>query len=564
MKRVILAALALAALVGCTNDVADTSLSSGSVVAQFSATSLISRVVTNSSTTSIWETGDEVGISCENGLQNIKYLAQIGESNTTFKVAVEGNEHLLPRTSEAKYSAYYPYGESVATNGYFTSDVSNQSDLGAIDFVVAKEYMSASESSPSVAFTFDHKLSKVIFSLYPKQTLTSFNVSNISLSGVTTVAHYNYTDGSKYDDTYTVDAIDIVDLEINAENNTVIATAIINPVALATDATLTITLDDNSTCSCAITLSPTAGYTYTFTAGMGYNYITLGDCTIDPWKDSVEGYIGDLLSSDIIYDGSEYEIYSAVGLQAFVNLVNGVNNDAGADYFDTGSGNFNFGTMHLEANAMLMRDIDLSTICGATINGGTSWTPIGNSTNHYTGEFNGGEFEVSGLYINASGSDYQGLFGYTSGATISTLGVLGSVTGRDYVGGVVGYNSISSEITNCYNRVAVSGNQYVGGIAGHNASSTITRCYSASSVNAASDVGGVVGCNVGGSVSCCYYDTDIIGYTPSTAVGNTADVDTDVCGYGTSVMQSSTVLGYLNSGTTDWVITDSYPVLNRE
>ena len=64
--------------------------------------------------------------------------------------------------------------------------------------------------------------------------------------------------------------------------------------------------------------------------------------------------------------------------------------------------------------------------------------------------------ETGVLYINASGGDKQGLFGYVSGGTIENLGVDGGVTGKTDVGGVVGYND-KGTVQNCYNTAAVSG-----------------------------------------------------------------------------------------------------------
>lgn len=40
-----------------------------------------------------------------------------------------------------------------------------------------------------------------------------------------------------------------------------------------------------------------------------------------------------------------------------------------------------------DANAILIRDIDLSSVCGAEID---NWTPIGTSDTRYIGTFDGG------------------------------------------------------------------------------------------------------------------------------------------------------------------------------
>ena len=216
----------------------------------------------------------------------------------------------------------------------------------------------------------------------------------------------------------------------------------------------------------------------------------------------------------------EYQIYTADDLKEFAAIVNGT-----AEGID----------QNTSANAKLMNDIDLTSVCSEEE--GVSWTPIGNSYNNaYTGTFNGDGHTISGLYINRS-ADYQGLFGYLSTdsdntGTVQNLSVSGSVKGNDYVGGiagqnngnvincafsgsvsgnssvggVVGYNSSSGTVKNCYNTGAVSGSgNYVGGVVGYNGG-TVENCYNTGAVNSSSNqVGGVVGYNdLGASVDNCY------------------------------------------------------------
>ncbi|MDD4848529.1 MAG: hypothetical protein PHR53_07195, partial [Bacteroidales bacterium] len=72
----------------------------------------------------------------------------------------------------------------------------------------------------------------------------------------------------------------------------------------------------------------------------------------------------------------------------------------------------------------LTADLDLSSVCGASVGSGTSWTPIGNNTNRFKGHFHGGGHSISNLYINAPTSDYQGLFGYMYGGSIDSLNLV--------------------------------------------------------------------------------------------------------------------------------------------
>ena len=211
-----------------------------------------------------------------------------------------------------------------------------------------------------------------------------------------------------------------------------------------------------------------------------------------------------------------YKIATAEELREFAQRVNGTDDNSA----DPG------------AHAKLMNDIDLSEICGENVDGqSVSWTPIGTSSSRYTGTFDGDGHTISGLYINNSRADYQGLFGYVgTGGTVKDLTVSGSVKGDNYVGGVVGYN-ISSTVENCYNTVTVTGtNDCVGGVVGYNNGGTVENCYNTGEVSGPdsgnsvidSYVGGVVGQNFGGTVENCYNTGKVSG--PDSSNSSTSDV----------------------------------------
>ena len=166
------------------------------------------------------------------------------------------------------------------------------------------------------------------------------------------------------------------------------------------------------------------------------------------------------------------------------------------------------------AHAKLMNNIDLN---GSVTN---QWTPIGTSSSQYTGNFNGQNFKISGLYINTN-TDYQGLFGYVgTNGKIENLTVSGSVSGSNYVGGIVGYNQYGT-VESCTNtgNASVSGSSYVGGVAGRN-DGTVRNCYNTASVSGDSTIGGVVGYN-GDTVTNCYNtgSVSVVGTGSSSVTG---------------------------------------------
>ena len=104
---------------------------------------------------------------------------------------------------------------------------------------------------------------------------------------------------------------------------------------------------------------------------------------------------------------------------------------------------------------------------------GTGFIPIGRGYPPilgFCGNFNGGNNKISNLYINNSEEDYKGLFGECFyGMYVKNLELEGEITGKNLVGGIVGYvagNGSSSGIENCIVNCTIKGRSMVGGIIG--------------------------------------------------------------------------------------------------
>jgi len=110
----------------------------------------------------------------------------------------------------------------------------------------------------------------------------------------------------------------------------------------------------------------------------------------------------------------------------------------------------------------------------------------------------------NGLNVTGDLVTYTGgIVGYSSGSqfTHEYLINIGSVSGANYVGGLIGssQSSSSSSISNSYNSGSVSGNSYVGGLLGFissSISSSINNSYNSGEVSGTSNyVGGLIGCS---------------------------------------------------------------------
>ena len=111
--------------------------------------------------------------------------------------------------------------------------------------------------------------------------------------------------------------------------------------------------------------------------------------------------------------GGNYTISTAAQMKALAETVNGGETYAGTTF-------------------TLIDNIDLSTVCGAKLNDGTSWEPIGTRANPFTGIFNGDGHKITNLYITSIGMESaRALFGYVYG-TIKNLNVDGNVAGGDF------------------------------------------------------------------------------------------------------------------------------------
>lgn len=155
----------------------------------------------------------------------------------------------------------------------------------------------------------------------------------------------------------------------------------------------------------------------------------------------------------------------------------------------------------LSGNYVLGADIDASATAGW--HGGAGFMPIGgnNTSNNFTGKFDGGGHTISNLTIRRPSDVYIGLFGTTGeGAVVKNVNLNGgSVTGWERVGALIG-RSIRSDIKYASSSVDVAARNslgYVGGLVGENIRSIITHSYATGAVSGETYVGGLVGENSG-------------------------------------------------------------------
>ena len=130
---------------------------------------------------------------------------------------------------------------------------------------------------------------------------------------------------------------------------------------------------------------------------------------------------------------------------------------------------------------LLMNDLDSTSLgywglASRLANDGKGWQPIGTSGNPFAGSFDAHGYEIRDLFINRPDQNEVGLFGCVGdGGIIEDVEVVNaSLTGKQYVGGLVGNNS--GTLSNSYFSGSVTGEQYIGGLTGGNLG-TVSNSY---------------------------------------------------------------------------------------
>ena len=185
---------------------------------------------------------------------------------------------------------------------------------------------------------------------------------------------------------------------------------------------------------------------------------------------------------DVNGDGTKenaYEIKTADDLLWFAQQVNGGNKGI---------------------HGVLMNDIDMSTVCSATIG---NWTPIGNQTNSFGGYFDGRGFTVKNLYFDDENASSVGLFGEASKQSlIRNVTVTGTIRAKQVIGAIVGMGR--GTVRNCVNYANMHATERdVGGIVGHS-SCSIYGCINYGNISAETYyAGGIIGFGYDNTVQDC-------------------------------------------------------------
>ncbi len=289
-----------------------------------------------------------------------------------------------------------------------------------------------------------------------------------------------------------------------------------------------------ATSSTATTATYTAGDTIAITATTTLYAVWESNYWIDNAATAFAGGSGTA--------ADPYQIATAAQLARMASVVNTSNATYGSKYYT------------LTADIVLNDTSDAGWASGNP----KIWTPIGDSTNTFKGVFDGARHTISGIYINDSTADYQGLFGAAdSNAVLKNISVVNcSITANQYVGGVVGY--LYGTLDNCYSTGSITGDSFVGGIAGSVTSNcTVQNSYSTSTITCITGTaGGIVGAIGGGTkIRNCYNIGTVSG---GSKMGGIVGDAYDMANAAGSIITNCYNAGEVSTGTSNGALIGNY------
>ena len=241
MKMKTFSTLALAALLltACQND--EETMQAGNRVALQVTSGIQTRAYDNQ-----WEAGDEIGIfghpqdESQTAWSNVPYVT--ASDNGSF-APVASPIYLPVNGSGVDFVAYYPYTATL-TDGVYAVDVTDQSDLSAIDLMAAGG-QTADCINPEVRFNFEHKLSKIEFTFKAGDGMAAADLAGmtVQLTGQQPKATFDVT---QPDGAVNVGTDNPVMLTLNTASDGMSAEGILLPNESLDNMTLRLVLADES------------------------------------------------------------------------------------------------------------------------------------------------------------------------------------------------------------------------------------------------------------------------------------------------------------------------------
>lgn len=152
-------AIATVSLVSCGND-ENAMPDTGGSKAEFSAS--INGTAKTRAFDRTWENGDQIGISGTTGGKAYTNVAYQTGGDGNFTATTPGTEIYYQSADPVTFTAYYPWNDLQGASAV-TADTWEQAEQKTFDFLWAQA--NGSKANPNVAFTFAHKMAKVVLTV---------------------------------------------------------------------------------------------------------------------------------------------------------------------------------------------------------------------------------------------------------------------------------------------------------------------------------------------------------------------------------------------------------------
>lgn len=227
--------------------------------------------------------------------------------------------------------------------------------------------------------------------------------------------------------------------------------------------------------------------------------------------------------ADYKLEGENYEIYTAKGLAYATSKVNA--GEGSENTFIRLGSDINLGVPNAAGDTLL-------------------WMPMGTDDHPFNGIFDGADYTVDYMHINATAEKYAGLVGKADGAEIKNIKIGENSrisSAQTYLGAVAGAVS-NTLVTNCHNAANLTSTaMYVGGVLGDatGAKTVISMCSNTGTVTTTANMAGGITARLGDNNAVCVlyncFNTGAIS-AKGTAGGIVAFLQTPTAGTGKSLV----------------------------
>lgn len=245
-----------------------------------------------------WGQGDQIGISTTSTSTETRYTNMCYTTTGNGNFTHEGGDAtgiFFQGTEEVTFSAYYPFTGNEGEQPTITADTQEQSKQTTFDFLFA-DGVQASKASPTLAFTFAHKMTRLVLNIKPGTdaglTQDEVQKGTYTLSGIAHTGSFDVTNGTAQATGTPTSDWTIAPLSTTSDGLT--CNLILFPQTLASDLTFQATIQ-GKTYSCTFKPELKASTSYTYDISVMKEKLAVGTCQINEWTPGT----GDSLNAEM-------------------------------------------------------------------------------------------------------------------------------------------------------------------------------------------------------------------------------------------------------------------------